>query len=66
MFVFGSLFVLFFLLSAGAAWNNSSINQFAGYEGVVCGLSAIYTSAAEVLNETYKKTVLPIFPRATA
>jgi succinate-acetate transporter protein len=62
MFVFGSLFVLFFLLSAGFAWNNSTIHQIAGYEGVVCGLSAIYTSIAEVLNEVYRKEILPIFP----
>ncbi|HMD79034.1 MAG TPA: acetate uptake transporter [Nitrososphaerales archaeon] len=62
MFVFGSLFVLFFLLSAGVAWNNSTIHQIAGYEGVVCGLSAIYTSIAEALNEVYRKEILPIFP----
>jgi succinate-acetate transporter protein len=62
MFVFGSLFILFFLLSAGNAFNNSSIVTFAGYEGVICGLSAMYTSIANILNEVYGKTVLPIFP----
>jgi uncharacterized protein len=62
MVVFGTLFILFFLLSAGFAWNDKSILTFAGYEGVVCGLSAIYTSIAEVLNEVYRKQVLPIFP----
>ena len=63
MFVFGSLFVLFFLLAAGNAFNNSSILTFAGYEGVICGLSAMYTSIAEILNEVYGRVVLPIFPR---
>jgi succinate-acetate transporter protein len=62
MFVFGTLVILFFLLSAGVAWNNADILKYAGYEGVLCGLSAMYTSAAEVLNEVYKRTVLPTFP----
>jgi succinate-acetate transporter protein len=64
MFVFGSLFVLFFLLSAGNALNNSSIITFAGYEGVICGLSAMYTSIATLLNEVYGRALLPVFPRA--
>jgi succinate-acetate transporter protein len=62
MFVFATLVILFFLLSAGVAWNNSDILKYAGYEGVLCGLSAMYTSAAEVLNEVYKRAVLPTFP----
>lgn len=64
MFVFGSLFILFFLLAAGNASNNSSIVTFAGYEGVICGLSAMYTSIATLLNEVYGRVVLPLFPRA--
>jgi succinate-acetate transporter protein len=28
---------------------------------IVCGLSAIYLAMAEVTNETYGRTVLPIF-----
>ena len=62
MFVFGTLVILYFLLSAGFAWNNSDLLKFAGYEGVLCGLSAMYTSMAEILNEVYRKSVLPIFP----
>jgi succinate-acetate transporter protein len=33
-----------------------------GIEGVICGLSAVYLAIAEVLNETYGRTVLPICP----
>ena len=60
--VFGTLVILFFLLSAGFGWNNANVIKFAGYEGVLCGLSAVYASAATILNEVYKKSVLPTFP----
>jgi succinate-acetate transporter protein len=63
MVVFGTLFILFFLLAAGAWSGNSNINTFAGYEGIVCGLSAMYASIATLLNEVYKRQVLPVFPR---
>lgn len=59
-FVFASLTVLFFLLAIGDATDNAGIKQFAGYEGIVCGGSAIYTGVATLLNEVYGKTVLPI------
>jgi succinate-acetate transporter protein len=63
MVVFGTLFVLFFLLAAGAWTGNSGINTLAGYEGIVCGLSAMYASIATLLNDVYKRQVLPVFPR---
>jgi uncharacterized protein len=59
-FVFGSLAVLFFLLAAGDATGNAAIGVFAGYEGIICGVSAMYTGLAQVLNETYGRTVLPL------
>jgi hypothetical protein len=34
--------------------------HFTGYEGIVCGLSAMYTGLAQVLNELYGKIVLPL------
>jgi succinate-acetate transporter protein len=61
-FVFASLTVLFFLLAIGDATENKDISHFAGYEGIVCGASAIYAGMAQVLNELYGKTVLPIGP----
>ncbi|HEY9534433.1 MAG TPA: acetate uptake transporter [Mucilaginibacter sp.] len=61
-FVFGSLVVLFALLAIGDATGNKSIGQLAGYEGIICGASAIYTGIALLLNELYEKTVLPIGP----
>ncbi|MEN6610214.1 MAG: acetate uptake transporter [Methanoregulaceae archaeon] len=56
-FVFGSLTVLFFLLAIGDATGNSMVTTIAGYEGIICGLSAMYAGLAQVLNEVYKKTV---------
>lgn len=61
-FVFASLTILFALLAIGDATGNKSISHLAGYEGIICGTSAIYTGIAQVLNEVYGKTVLPIGP----
>jgi len=61
-FVFASLTILFVLLAVGDATGNASIKHLAGYEGIICGLSAIYTGIANVLNEVYGKVVLPIGP----
>jgi succinate-acetate transporter protein len=42
--------------------NHPRIITYAGYEGIVCGLSAMYTGVALVLNELYGRSVLPIGP----
>lgn len=60
--IFGSLTILFFLLAAGDATGNTALKTFTGYEGVFCGLSAIYTAVAQILNEVYGKTILPLGP----
>ncbi len=60
--VFGSLTVLFFLLALGDWTQSETITRIAGWEGIFCGLSAIYTAMAQVLNEVYRKVVLPIGP----
>jgi len=59
-FVFGSLTILFILLAISDGTENKGLGQIAGYEGIICGLSAIYTGIANLLNEVYGKTVLPI------
>jgi succinate-acetate transporter protein len=70
-FVFMSLTILFFLLVAKyallayATYTATDLQMFTriiGVEGIICGLSAVYLAIAEVLNETYGKTVLPIGP----
>jgi succinate-acetate transporter protein len=59
-FIFASLTLLFLLLAIGDLTNNPILKHIAGYEGIICGFSAIYAGLAQVLNEVYKKTVLPI------
>jgi uncharacterized protein len=58
--VFASLTLLFFLLAIGDKTGNASVKVFTGWEGIVCGFSAIYAGAAQVLNEVYGKIVLPL------
>ena len=59
--VFGTLTVLFFLLAAGDYSNaGAGFKHFTGYEGILCGLSAFYAGLAQVLNEVFGKTVLPL------
>ncbi|OPY50304.1 MAG: hypothetical protein A4E49_02779 [Methanosaeta sp. PtaU1.Bin112] len=61
-FVFLSLTILFFLLAARDYLGSAAIGTLAGYEGIICGLSAVYTGLAQVLNEVYKKVVAPLGP----
>ncbi|HEX5400562.1 MAG TPA: acetate uptake transporter [Verrucomicrobiae bacterium] len=64
-FVFGSLTLLFFLLATEhlkSGGVSAGFKHFTGYEGILCGLSAIYTGLAQVLNELYGKTILPLCP----
>jgi succinate-acetate transporter protein len=59
--VFASLAILFFLLTARELTGNALLATIAGYEGIICGLSAVYLGLAEVLNEANGRTVLPIW-----
>ncbi len=61
-FVFFSLALLFFLFALGDITGSAVIKHIAGYEGIICGLSAIYTALAQVLNELYGRTIAPIGP----
>lgn len=59
--VFASLTILFFLLAYGdVVGAPASFKHFTGYEGIFCGLAAIYTGLAQVLNEVYGRTLLPL------
>lgn len=61
-FVFASLALLFFTLALGDALNDPTITQIAGYIGIICGLSAMYTALGQVLNEVYGRELVPLCP----
>jgi len=56
--VFGTLTILFFLLAWGE--HNETVMKVAGWEGIFCAASALYASAALVINETWGRYVLPL------
>ena len=60
--VFGTLVILFVLLALAETTGSADIHMAAGYEGIFCGLSAMYTGLAQVLNELYGKAILPLGP----
>ncbi|WP_409227918.1 acetate uptake transporter [Gudongella sp. SC589] len=58
--VFGTLTVLFMLLAIGDFTGNHALINIAGYEGIFCGFSAIYTGLAQVINEVNGRVILPL------
>jgi succinate-acetate transporter protein len=61
-FVFCSLAVLFFALAMGDALNNPEVTKLAGFIGIICGLSAMYTGLGQVLNEVHGYEIVPLWP----
>ena len=64
VFVFFTVFVLFFLLAAHFWSESPTVLKAAGIEGIICGLAAIYTAFGEMLNEIYGQTILPLGTRS--
>ena len=59
--VFGSLTLLFILLAIGEfSPMGPGFKQATGWEGIFCGLSAFYAGIAQVINEIFAKSVLPL------
>lgn len=58
--VFGSLAVLFLLLSLANFTGSEAIHTVAGFVGIFCGLSAIYNAMAQIINNEYGKTIMPL------
>jgi hypothetical protein len=59
-FVFLSLTVLFGLLAVRDWTGSALVGRIAGFEGLLCGGSAVYLAMAEVLNEVRGRAVLLI------
>jgi len=62
--VFVALTVTFVLLTIGDFQSNLSITHAGGWAGIVTAAIAFYASAAGVINETFKKALVPVFPLA--
>jgi uncharacterized protein len=58
--LFGSLIGLFYLLAIKDFTEIASIGTLAGVVGILCGSTALYISVAQILNELYGKTVMPL------
>ena len=56
--------LLFFLLAAHYWTESENVGKAAGIEGIICGLSAIYTAFGEILNPIYGRTIIPLGERA--
>jgi len=61
-FVFITLTILFVVLAIGNGWGNTGVLKAGGVIGCFTGAGAIYLAMAELLNEMYGKTLLPIWP----
>ena len=62
--VFTLLLATFILLAATEFTGSMAIRQTAGWVGIVTAIAAWYVSAADVLNDTYGRTILPVGPAA--
>ena len=58
--VFGSLTILFILLALGDFTGNHTITTIAGFEGILCGLSAVYSAMGQIVNAEYGKEIMPL------
>ena len=62
--VFATLTVTFVLLTIGAFNANSTLTHAGGWVGLLTAALAWYASAAGLINETFKKAIVPVFPLA--
>lgn len=62
--VFGLLLLTFIALTAGKLAENAGYTHIGGYLGLVTAFGAWYVSFAGVLSSTWKRSVLPVGPRA--
>lgn len=60
--VFVALTLTFFALAIGYFSGNVNISHLGGYLGVVTAVFAWYGSFAVVINSTFKRVVLPVWP----
>ena len=62
--VFVLLTATFVLLTIGAFQNQQTVTKWGGYIGLATAAAAWYASFAGVVNETFKKVIIPVLPLA--
>jgi hypothetical protein len=62
--VFVLLTITFVLLTIGAFRSQATVTQWGGYFGIATAAVAWYASFAGVVNETFKKAIIPTIPLA--
>lgn len=62
LLVFIALTLTFAFLAIGQFANSESLGHIGGYLGILTAILAWYGSFATVMNETWKRTVLPVWP----
>jgi uncharacterized protein len=58
--VFLALWITFFLLGAADLFGAPTLHTLGGYTGLLTAVLAFYLAAAEVINETHARVILPI------
>lgn len=58
--IFLSLTITFYLLAAGDFTGDHSISYIGGNFGLLTALLAFYLAAADIINESFGRTILPI------
>lgn len=66
LLVFVLLTITFILLAIGAVGAHEGVTHWGGYLGLATAAAAWYASFAAVVNSTFGRTVLPVFPLARA
>jgi succinate-acetate transporter protein len=62
--VFFLLTITFILLAIGDSGSHTTVTHWGGYLGLATAVAAWYASFAAVINSTFARTVLPVFPLA--
>ena len=60
--VFLLLTATFFLLGFGDLFGSDLIGNIGGYVGIITAFAAWYLAAADVINDTFGRTILPVGP----
>jgi succinate-acetate transporter protein len=62
LLVFALLTATFILLAIGASGAHETVTHWGGYVGIATAAAAWYASFAAVVNSTFARSVLPVFP----